>query len=287
MFSPQLDHQPSPVAIPELAGERLSDVRAGANHLVLLTINGDVYTVGQGADGQLGHKIPKSTPTAGTVPYKVLRSTAGHRAVAIGAANDSSFFVDQQGEVWAWGLNGYGQTGTGSKQNVLWYAHRVRRVGRSALGGGAAVVQIAGGDRHTLFLVSDGRVFACGNAEDGQFPVPKDMEGSDAKTKTKTKDGDVGVARVSEPIPVQFPHDLKEDPIVQIGAANRMSAAVTRGGVLYTWGLNSEGMLGTEVDSPDDIIRTPKVVVRREGSWLTKAVSCGGQHCLALLRKKP
>ena len=283
MFSPQLDHQPSPIPVPELAGERFADIRAGANHLVLLTINGDVYTMGQGTDGQLGHKVPKSTPTAGTVPYKVLRGTAGHRAVAIGAANDSSFFVDQQGEVWAWGLNGYGQTGTGSKQDVLWYAHRVRRVGRSALGGEAAVVQIAGGDRHTLFLASDGRVFACGNAEDGQFPVPKD--GSDAKATSK--ESDVDVARVSEPITVEFPHDLKEDPIVQIGAANRMCAAVTRDGVLYTWGLNSEGMLGTEVDSPDDIVRTPKVVVRKEGSWLTKAVSCGGQHCLALLRKKP
>ncbi|KAI1792453.1 hypothetical protein LXA43DRAFT_1006632 [Ganoderma leucocontextum] len=77
---------------------------------------------------------------------------------------------------------------------------------------------------------------------------------------------------ISEPVPVEFPHDLNEDPVVQIGASNRMSAAVTRDGVLYTWGLNSEGMLGTVVDSPDDIIRTPKVVVRREGSWLTKAV---------------
>ena len=286
MFSSQLDHQPTPVAVPELAGERFADVAAGANHLVLLTVNGDVYTMGQGADGQLGHKVPKGTPTAGTVPYKVLRGNAGHRAVAIGAVNDSSFFVDQQGDVWAWGLNGYGQTGTGSKQNVLWYAHRVRGVGRKDLGDEATIVQISGGDRHTLFLASDGRVFACGNTEDGQFPLPP-QDGSDPKAKARARAENRDAARVNEPVPVAFPHDLKEDTIVKLGASNRMSAAVTRDGVLYTWGLNSEGMLGTEVDSPDDIIRTPKVVVRREGAWLTKAVSCGGQHCLALLRKKP
>ncbi|TBU37437.1 regulator of chromosome condensation 1/beta-lactamase-inhibitor protein II [Dichomitus squalens] len=277
MFSPHVDTQPFPVHIPELVGERFSDVVAGANHLVLLTVDGDVYTIGKGSEGQLGHKVPKATPTQGTVPYKVLRNTHGHRAVAIGASNDTSFFVDQQGDVWVWGLNGYGQTGTGSKQNVLWYPHQAKRVRRKDLGGKATVVQIVGGERHTLFLASDGRVFACGNAEDGQFQLPAGAEGDIAKE----------VARVSEPVPVQFPHDVKEDPVVQIAASNRMNAAITRDGVLYTWGLNSGGMLGTEVESPDDIIRTPKVIVRREGSWLAKVVSCGGQHCLALLRKKP
>ncbi|TBU25716.1 RCC1/BLIP-II [Dichomitus squalens] len=277
MFSPHVDTQPFPVHIPELVGERFSDVVAGANHLVLLTVDGDVYTIGKGSEGQLGHKVPKATPTQGTVPYKVLRNTHGHRAVAIGASNDTSFFVDQQGDVWVWGLNGYGQTGTGSKQNVLWYPHQAKRVRRKDLGGKAMVVQIVGGERHTLFLASDGRVFACGNAEDGQFQLPAGAEGDIAKE----------VARVSEPVPVLFPHDVKEDPVVQIAASNRMNAAITRDGVLYTWGLNSGGMLGTEVESPDDIIRTPKVIVRREGSWLAKVVSCGGQHCLALLRKKP
>ena len=114
MFSPHVNTQPSPVQIPELVGERFSDVVAGADHLVLLTVDGDVYTMGKGSEGQLGHKVPKATPVQGTVPYKVLRNTHGHRAVAIGASNDTSFFVDQQGDVWAWGLNGYGQTGTGS-----------------------------------------------------------------------------------------------------------------------------------------------------------------------------
>ncbi|KAI1781627.1 regulator of chromosome condensation 1/beta-lactamase-inhibitor protein II [Ganoderma leucocontextum] len=176
MFSPQLDKQPVPVQ-PKLVGERLSNVVVGANHLVLFTVHGDVYTM-----GQLGHKVPKTTPTAGTVPY-IVQGAPEHRRPPRGrhwgGTTARSFFVDQQGEVWAWGLNGYGQTGTSSRQDVLWYAHRVQRVGRTSRGRGdgeAAVVQIAGGDRHTLFLASD-----------GQFQLPKD-DNSDARGKAK--DGD-------------------------------------------------------------------------------------------------
>ncbi|KAI9056476.1 RCC1/BLIP-II [Trametes sanguinea] len=293
-FSPTIPKQSTPGPIPGLADERFAAAAGGHDHLVLLTTAGEVYTVGCGDSGQLGYRVPEHNPVLGTVPHKVLRASRGHRAVVVGAGGSTSFFVDEQGVVWGWGLNDSGQTGTGKlpaipkpqanedqsqdaappmqdrkkvRGMIVWTPQRVKRVSRAELGGGASVVQIAGGDAHTLFLTSDGRVFACGSAWDGQLGGAQDP-----------KD------KVPEPVPVPFPHDVKEDPVVQIACGPRISAAVTRDGVLYTWGSNTTAQIGVK-DVPDEI-SVPTVVVRREGGWRTKVVACGSQHCLALLQKK-
>ncbi|KAL7284675.1 hypothetical protein ACG7TL_001973 [Trametes sanguinea] len=293
-FSPTIPKQSTPSPIPGLANERFAAIAVGHDHLVLLTTSGEVYTMGSGDSGQLGYRVPKNDPVLGTVPHKVLRASRGHRAVIVGAGGSTSFFVDEQGVVWGWGLNDSGQTGTGklpampkpqAGQNqeedaapqmhdrkkvrgmIVWTPQRVKRMSRSELGGGVSVVQIAGGDSHTLFLTSDGRVFACGSAWDGQLGGAQNPED-----------------KVPEPVLVTFPHNVEEDPIVQIACGPRMSAAVTRAGVLYTWGSNVNAQIGVK-DVPDEV-SVPTVVIRREGGWRTKVVACGSQHCLALLQKK-
>ncbi|KAI0332215.1 RCC1/BLIP-II [Cubamyces sp. BRFM 1775] len=282
-FSPDTPKQLTPTSIPDLPEERFASIAAGSDHLVLLTLAGEVYTVGCGDSGQLGYRVPHQNPVLGTIPHKVLRHSRGHRAVTVGAGSSTSFFVDEQGAVWGWGLNHCGQTGTGKlpaaprpghehdrkkvRNTIVWAPQRVRRVSRAELGDEATVIQIAGGDEHTLFLTSDGRVFACGSGWAGQ------LGGGQQITE-----------KVPEPVPVTFPHDVAEDPIVQVACGARVSAAVTRAGVLYTWGSNTSAQIGV-VDAPAEVT-TPTVIVRREGSWRAKVVSCGSQHCVALLQKK-
>ena len=48
--------------------------------------------------------------------------------------------------------------------------------GAFLLGGDAGVVAMEGGAHHSVFLTTDGRVYACGRADAGQIGVPKDHE---------------------------------------------------------------------------------------------------------------
>ncbi|KAH9948366.1 RCC1/BLIP-II [Amylocystis lapponica] len=266
-FSSGHKHQFLPTPILQLRSkpgdtEKFSAVVAGNNHLLVVTTHGNLYTLGAGEQGQLGRKI--------------VLGARSHKAVVVGAGSYSSFAVDEQGDVWAWGLNNMGQTGTGftsaAADGAVQLPTRVVGLSRKELGG-AAVVQIAGGEHHTLFLTSAGAVFACGRSDGGQLGLAED----DAAFAERALPD-----MLERPARVSFPD--AEDPVVHISAGIHNNAAVTRGGALYTWGTGPQGELGAGEETE---VRTPKVVVRREGgSWCAVAASCGGQHTLALLRKK-
>lgn len=250
-------------------------VAAGNNHLLVLTTHGNVFTWGAGEQGQLGRKIIDRRKIHGTVPEKISLGHRSNRAVVIGAGNYCSFAVDEAGDVWGWGLNTMGQTGTGvsehgSMLDEVQSPRKVESLCKSALGE-EVVVQIAGGEHHTLFLTSAGRVFACGRCDGGQLGLTEDH----AKYKSRPNPD-----FVTEPLEIPF-NDV-DDPITTIASGTHNNMAATRAGVLYAWGQESQGELGVkEVEA-----RTPTVVVRKEGSFEAIGVACGGQHTLGLFRKK-
>ena len=94
--------------------------------------------------------------------------------MAIGAGAFTSFAVDEGGVLWAWGLNNLGQTGTGSQANEVEVPQKVIGMSRDELG--ASVVAMAGGLHHSVFLTSNGKVYACGRANAGQIGLPKGHE---------------------------------------------------------------------------------------------------------------
>ncbi|KAI0262595.1 RCC1/BLIP-II [Gloeopeniophorella convolvens] len=267
-FSTGLSHQFIPKAA--LPTETCVDVATGNNHLLVLTTTGTIYSWGAGEQGQLGRKILERRKIHGTNPERVVLGTRSRRAVAVGAGSFHSFAIDEAGGVWGWGLNSAGQTGTGDNpadtDSIVQTPRRVQGLD------GVKIVQIVGGDLHTLFLADDGRVFACGRADNAQLGLPADHPA--------LADTD----HVEEPVHVPFPDAHEDDPVVHVAAGTRFNAAVTRAGAMYAWGEGAQGEIGL---GDRERVQTPTVVVRRAGgSWAAVGVSCGGQHSLGLFRRR-
>ncbi|KAH9988058.1 regulator of chromosome condensation 1/beta-lactamase-inhibitor protein II [Russula vinacea] len=267
-FSTGLTHQFIPKAT--LPNEQCVNVSTGNNHLLVLTTTGNIFSWGAGEQGQLGRKILERRKIHGTNPERVVLGARGRRAVAVGAGSFHSFAVDEEGTVWGWGLNSAGQTGTGIN---LADSDSIVQTPRRVLGlDGIQIVEICGGDLHTLFLSADGRVFACGRSDSAQLGLPLEHPAM------------ADVDHLMEPVHVPFPDSHEDDPVVHISAGTRFNAAVTRGGAMYAWGEGAQGEVGI-VDQ--ERVQTPTVVVRRSGgSWAAIDVSCGGQHSLGLFRKR-
>lgn len=182
------------------------------------------------------------------------------KVVTIGTGYYHSFAVDSDGDVFAWGLNQYGQLGLdpeASEDRTVWQPTLVPSLSPSELGNDARVVQVSGGEHHTLFLLSDGRVFACGRFDSSQLGFSPDHP---AAIKAQEADLDY----VYTPARVFFPpvpttdkpqpdlpkykqaDELKvPNPIVKVVASGRYNLAVSKSGHAYSWGYGAESQVSS------------------------------------------
>lgn len=166
--------QYDPIALPGLSRFNFVDVACGTNHVVALTDDGRVVTWGNGQQAQLGRKIiERRLANALTPSLLALRNI-----VVVGAGHYSSFAVDKDGDVFAWGLNASSQCGIEPEDRLalgpaIWSPHLVESLSPDQHDG-ARVVQIEGGEHFTAFLFSDGSVWTCGRNDDGQCGLAAD-----------------------------------------------------------------------------------------------------------------
>jgi alpha-tubulin suppressor-like RCC1 family protein len=193
-------------------------VSAGTAHTLFLKNNGTVYATGDNSAGELGN----GTTTNSTQPVEVLMniSTPLTGIVAIAADNNESMAVDNQGRVWAWGLNTNGELGTGNATATP-YATQVS--------GLSNMLAIASGQNHTVALKADGSVWSWGANGSGQVG-----------------NGTVS-AWVTQPVQVIAPATQSGpylQSIVAVAAGFNHSLAVDNTGKVYAWGDNTYGELG-------------------------------------------
>jgi len=152
-------------------------VACGANHTMVLTAPGNVWTCGDGQHGQLGCGLsvhqqctlrPVVMPSDSAGPCNIVMIAAGERfSVALGAA----------GGVFSWGYAKLGCLGIYAHTDQL-FSPRVsepKHVDRRAfLQGnapfsGSTAVMIAAGKNHTVAVMSVGRPWVWGVGGDGQL----------------------------------------------------------------------------------------------------------------------
>ncbi len=128
---------------------------AGGDHSLAVGSNGVLYAWGLGIDGQLGN----GTTTTSLTPVPV-SLPAGVVPVAVAAGDDHSLALGSNGTLYAWGYNGFGQLGNGTKTNELTPI-------AVSFPAGVTTTAISAGTDFSLALGSDGNVYAWGDGNLG------------------------------------------------------------------------------------------------------------------------
>ncbi len=191
----------------------ITDIAAGKYHNLALKSDGTVLAWGYNGDGQLGNGIISSTVIGIPVPVKELNDISD-----IEVGDEHSLALKNDGTVWAWGDNYYGQLGD---KDI--YVNRSCPIQVNNLN---SVIAIASYSNYNLALRNDGTIWAWGYNGDGQL-------GDGTKTN-----------RI-EPVQVKNIYG-----ITSIATGNSHSLAIDGDSEVWAWGDNYYGQLGdfTNVD---------------------------------------
>ncbi|XP_047573907.1 probable E3 ubiquitin-protein ligase HERC6 isoform X1 [Lutra lutra] len=194
---------------------------------------------------------------------------------------------------------------------LCWDTNRPGPLRRRLAGrGGAELRQAASGERHSLLLLSNGKVHSWGDNSHGQLgrraaqrqEQPKPIQaletlrvdlvscGKEHSLAVCYKgrvfawgagsEGQLGIGEFKEinliPTKIKTLTDIK---IIQVSCGHHHSLALSEDGRLFSWGSNSHGQLGLGKECPSQA--SPQRVWSLDGIPLTQ-VAAGGAHSFAL-----
>lgn len=232
---------------------------SGDGHYLALTDQGDLYGWGRNDFGQLGSGARPAGAWGGpTTPTRVLRPK-GFAFKSIGAGDNHSLAIAEDGSLWGWGRNDLGQLGFRTSLARRWFKGGPVETSPVKISSDQDWAAVTGGMLSTFALKRDGSLWVCGGNWAGQL-------GGGASW-----------------VLTEFDHPLENLPqlarLTRIGKDSDWSAisagpdhvlAQKRDGSLWAWGRNHCGQLGngstTTTNRP-----TP---IGRDTTW--KQFSAGG-----------
>jgi alpha-tubulin suppressor-like RCC1 family protein len=244
----------TPIDMTNLSGVSISQVSGGANHSLLLTENGSVYSFGANAYAGVGTNVG-STLSATPIDTTNL---AGRKVVQISSGYHHSLLLTDDGSVFSFGFNGSGRTGLGIDDGFTLVATPINSVNFS----GKKIAQVAAGFNHSLILAEDGTVFSFGNNADG-------------RTGLGFTDGNTLIAR-----PIDSTN-LASKQISRLAVGGEHSLLLADDGVVFSFGWNANGRTGLGTDIGNASVATVINTVNLESRKVTR-IAAGGFHSLLL-----
>ncbi|KAL3910132.1 MAG: hypothetical protein SGPRY_009172 [Prymnesium sp.] len=251
-----------PIALDQgaFAEQHIVSASAGDSHTLALTltVHDELYAWGCGEQHQLGFRLLPGRQERYLEPtyplfIKKRRKCMGVRRAFAGAYHSFAQTVD--GQVWAFGLNNYGQLGVGDRR------HRMLPTPVVHLGE-HSIEQIEAGEHHSLGLTTEGRLLVWGRSDSSQLGLVFDDEGKKQQGLTT---------------PCLMPSETLQD-VGRISTSANHCAAITKDGSLFTWGFGEMFQLGHCVDTDEEL---PREVMNLGGAALN--VAAGGQHTVMLV----
>jgi alpha-tubulin suppressor-like RCC1 family protein len=174
-------------------------------------------------------------------------SMLGGGHVTLSAGSSHSVVLNDDGTVWSWGDNSYGELGDGTNNNST---TPVQAVGLSG------IVSVAAGDGFTIALKNDGTVWGWGENLDGALgDVSKVNRNTPALVKVQVRDSnggllwknDAGGKPLIDADGNRIPVLVVFSGVTAISAGNAFSVALRADGTVWTWGYNWNGQLGSGI----------------------------------------
>ncbi|XP_041666433.1 probable E3 ubiquitin-protein ligase HERC1 isoform X2 [Cheilinus undulatus] len=223
--------------------KKVSSSKGSDGHTLAITVEGEVFSWGDGEYGKLGH----GNSATQKYPKIIQGPLLGKVVVCVSAGYRHSAAVTNDGELYTWGEGDFGRLGHSDSQsrNVPTLVKDISGVG-----------QVACGSSHTIAVAQDGRtVWSFGGGDNG-----------------KLGHGDTN--RVYRPKVIEALHGFI---IRKVCAGSQSSLALTSAGQVFAWGCGS--CLGC--GSSETTSLRPRFIEDLSITKIID-ISCGDSHCLAL-----
>jgi alpha-tubulin suppressor-like RCC1 family protein len=311
---------PTPISLPGATGP-VVQIAAGSSHSLVLTASGQLYAFGENRFGQLGSATSNGTEDPNPNPTPVSLPGATGPVVQIAAGQLHSLALTASGQLYAFGYNRYGQLGSATNNGTNNPNPNPTPV--TLPGATGPIMQIDAGSFYSLALTASGQLYAFGHNRYGQLgsatnngtdkanpsPMPVTLPGetgpvvqigadvSDSLAVTAAGQlysfgnnfyGQLGSAtnngtENANPTPTHVSLPGATGPVVQIGAGDSDSLAVTAAGQLYAFGNNFYGQLGIATNSGALNPNPTPTPVSLPGGVTVDTVASGWTHSLAVI----
>jgi len=240
----------TPTILPNLRGKNIVQVSCGGNHSLAISNNGDLYSWGSNANGQLGHndinqyKLPRGIKT-----FSLLKACNGDTPVQVSSGIDFTFALSDHGSVYAWGLGVEGQLANGSMstedlQNAISHsssgsnspslASSTSSVSSIASASSASVVY------HPSLFLSKPSSSSSSTASSANF---NDRDNSNSSNCSNDCSTSTAIPILKQTTP-KIVSSLASINVLMISCGASHALCLSRQGHVYSWGNNDHGKLG-------------------------------------------
>ena len=221
-----------PTLIPEL--KQVCKMAIGTNHALALTHKNKAFVWGAGEQSQLGRRVVARTAAGALIPREF--GFQRKKIVDIATGDYFSYAVEDNGTIYAWGHNGYGQTGIPVEQNqdsIIAVPTKVEGLE------GKKIVQLAGGNHHTIARTEDGEVLVWGRLDNAEGGVNLGTLSEDTIIR------DVATGRILASKKAITVPNLKAK---QVATGTDTCFVITDDGKAYSWGFSTNYQTGQGTD---------------------------------------
>ncbi|KAI3706798.1 hypothetical protein L6452_24771 [Arctium lappa] len=260
-------------------------IAAGEAHTLALTGDGSVYSWGRGTFGRLGTGSELDQLFPAKIEFNSTDRRERVKIVGVSAGAYHSLALSDDGSVWSWGSNTYGQLGVNVENSLvpslvevfpgLSTPSSITDESITKNETGLKISSVKAGGMMSLAIDDIGSLWMWGNCPPQDSPT----------------EGEFSLVATYTPIPVW---DFHGHTVVKVACGKEHIVALVSAGethksggdlVCYTWGNNNHGQLGlgdTEIRTNPQMVET----FGTESPWAAYELACGAFHTSLLAYKK-